>query len=1153
MPPRLDLTLQPGEAAASLKLGHLAQAPTAAPDTHGSARTDSLARPTSRGGSRQGAGQALPLEPCPDTPRPPTSHAGLRFDPAPPGDLQKDDAPHHESQGFKKYDVGAPASRSTSDGPLPLDQGIPLCRPDALPHDLGHDNSPSLSDPRADIRDLETRQGTGLPPGGTRCGQCGAELPDIAAIDAHIMLHHPPASSVTPTSSSCSPTPTLAATAPPVELEPSASLSPSVDPAYPFRCTICRARYKTERGLKAHMNRLRHFAPLEETVHDMIGIPSGNPTEPLLQLIAATYTGLARLLPPAEALARLLAICRKTDGSGRFPPSQMLLRRGLLGRAWQAVQDETSQSPRVPEPRGEQRRQIIRDLHPSPMDVSLPSVPHTLGPAPKITAKALVGELKSMKAVATGPSGLGKLHLLYLCDKTNAAEAFTTALAGLLVSRDWGQLKPLAEFRLKLLPKPNGKWRPIAIQETLLVAFHRVILKQTAPLKKLPPWQLAFERMAHVKAISKAEGLKASHHLLTVDVRNAFNSVPHAVIIFSLHRARVPLPTVDYISSFLGARHSADLATVPAGVPQGDPLSMALFCQSIVWPVEAFLSQYELLAYADDLIVASPPSIHADTVKKDASDALAKVGLCVEVSKCTSTQLGAIAFMGTKILRDAPFNLGEQASRTLQSQLETLHAAELSRHDRLRLLVSCIVPSVNYGPLVDAYPGPHSYADVDAAIIAEVAGLMAIPDQQARALALTPRSNYGLGLVLPGHYHADMQQQRREMVAGTFRELRRKRAKHATTLRSFLPLALLRGPPLSNDQILFIGECLSGQYQKSVVLGSCAFCKQPMRPRHHLLCKAVNGIHVARHSKVLNALVACAKGRPGLVTLNAAIPINHLQPDLIVGDGYGDLVITVPWRVERSFALKLAKYKPLIAAGRARHILPVVIGTDGTIHPKTAAGLTSAGVDLPRFLHETALAILWHYTQSALSYSALAAPNTYPAAATTPNIPLAPAPAVTVGPVSHAPAPGSLPGRLHDPADTHTLRCIETAGRQASSPAPNHDPICRNSPNSSVLASLVSPSLELMLSFEVSNAPSPGSTVLEPPSEARMSEGPSPMPPAATNRAGPPDTQAAEPVQKQLPPIFRYVGTRAAPAGGDRFYPFKRVPGSLKSDAPHPG
>lgn len=423
-----------------------------------------------------------------------------------------------------------------------------------------------------------------------------------------------------------------------------------------------------------------------------------------------------------------------------------------------------------------------------------------------------------MKAVSTGPSGLGKPHLLYLCVQAGAANTLATALSSLFAGRDWNQLKPLAEFRLKLIPKPNGKWRPIAIQETLLVAFHRLLLKQTGPLRRLPSWQLAFELMAHVKAISRAEKLKQDHHLLTVDVRNAFNSVPHEVILFSLHRARVPLATVEYLSSFLKARHAADLPSVPAGVLQGDPLSMALFCLSIVWPLEALLPRYKLLAYADDLLVASHPSVHMDVVRKDASDVLAKVGLMVEASKCTSTQLGAISFMGTKIIKDSPYNLGEQATHTLLGHLEVLHSAWLSRHDRLRLLVACIVPSVNYGPLVDAYPGPRSYTEVDTAIIAE---LLAISEQQARTLAITPRPNYGLGLVLPSYYHNDMQQQSRSMMAGTFRELRKKRLKFTMPLKSFLPLALMRGPPLNNDQVLYVGECLSGRYQRGNSMGTC--------------------------------------------------------------------------------------------------------------------------------------------------------------------------------------------------------------------------------------------------------------------------------------------------------------------------------------------
>lgn len=197
------------------------------------------------------------------------------------------------------------------------------------------------------------------------------------------------------------------------------------------------ARYKTERGLNAHVSRFRHFLPLDDTIHEYIGIPNGTPTPELLHLLATTFVRVSKQLPPTEALSRFLSTCRRMEGSGRLPPSHTLLRRGLLGRAWQAVQSEASQAAAVPEPTGEERQAIIRELHPVPMDVSLPEAPHTLGPAPKITGTALLKELRSMKAVATGPSGLGKPHL---CERADAAEVLAAALVPLLSDCDWGRL-----------------------------------------------------------------------------------------------------------------------------------------------------------------------------------------------------------------------------------------------------------------------------------------------------------------------------------------------------------------------------------------------------------------------------------------------------------------------------------------------------------------------------------------------------------------------------------------------------------------------------------------------------------------------------------------------------------------------------------------
>ncbi|ESU40014.1 Hypothetical protein GSB_154589 [Giardia duodenalis] len=88
----------------------------------------------------------------------------------------------------------------------------------------------------------------------------------------------------------------------------------------------------------------------------------------------------------------------------------------------------------------------------------------------------------------------------------------------------------------------------------------------------------------------------------------------------------------------------------------------------------------------------------------------------------------------------------------------------------------------------------------------------------------------------------------------------------------------------------------------------------------------------------MEALLTATRGKTSRIVKNAALPIGHLQPDFVIDDGFGDLVITVPWRVDRSYSLKLTKYLPLLQRGRAAFFLPIVVGGDGTLHPATASG-----------------------------------------------------------------------------------------------------------------------------------------------------------------------------------------------------------------------
>lgn len=97
------------------------------------------------------------------------------------------------------------------------------------------------------------------------------------------------------------------------------------------------------------MDRLGHHPPLDDVLPKIIGIPSGTPTLALLNLLAATLRMLTRQLPPTEALSRLLGICRMMEGSGRLPPADLLLRKGLLGRRSKARRPHTCTSQSRPE------------------------------------------------------------------------------------------------------------------------------------------------------------------------------------------------------------------------------------------------------------------------------------------------------------------------------------------------------------------------------------------------------------------------------------------------------------------------------------------------------------------------------------------------------------------------------------------------------------------------------------------------------------------------------------------------------------------------------------------------------------------------------------------------------------------------------------
>lgn len=93
----------------------------------------------------------------------------------------------------------------------------------------------------------------------------------------------------------------------------------------------------------------------------------------------------------------------------------------------------------------------------------------------------------------------------------------------------------------------------------------------------------------------------------------------------------------EYIKNFLAARHCSFSQSIGAGVPQGDPLSMVLFCMVIDPIIVELRKKYHPTVYADDFAVLHESSVSSNTIIEEAEVLFHRKGLTLQKDKCHST------------------------------------------------------------------------------------------------------------------------------------------------------------------------------------------------------------------------------------------------------------------------------------------------------------------------------------------------------------------------------------------------------------------------------------------------------------------------------------------------------------------------------------
>lgn len=280
---------------------------------------------------------------------------------------------------------------------------------------------------------------------------------------------------------------------------------------------------------------------------------------------------------------------------------------------------------------------VISGLFPSPGQFTPPAMVPPSREPPIITEIPSVSDVEidsatdrlKAKKKAPGPDGVPgrvlEVALKHL--KARLCEIFDACLRSGKFPTVW------KEGRLCLLRKEgrpldsSSAYRPIVLLDEVAKFFERILagriiqhLKEMGP--DLAEQQYGFrtnrstvdailelKRLAQ-EAVNQGESLVA----VSLDIANAFNSLPFECILEALKYHRVPIYIRRVIEDYLSGRRVLFVArngemmahTVECGVPQGSVLGPLLWNLGYNWVLRgALLSRTNLICYADDTLVSA--------------------------------------------------------------------------------------------------------------------------------------------------------------------------------------------------------------------------------------------------------------------------------------------------------------------------------------------------------------------------------------------------------------------------------------------------------------------------------------------------------------------------------------------------------------------
>jgi len=220
----------------------------------------------------------------------------------------------------------------------------------------------------------------------------------------------------------------------------------------------------------------------------------------------------------------------------------------------------------------------------------------------------------------------------------------------------------LSRARTVLIPKTTGllgpgDFRPLSITSVVTRQFHKILARRLKGLHNFSETQRAFtdcdgtvENLSILSAIlADARISRKEVHIASLDIKKAFDSVAHAVIIDTIKKMGCPREFVNYVAKlYANAKTILQWAGVNTeiqmeeGVLQGDPLSPLLFNAVVDIALKAIDKAvgYTLhgklvssIAYADDILLVSSTKIGMMKILAAFARTMATFGLHINFDK----------------------------------------------------------------------------------------------------------------------------------------------------------------------------------------------------------------------------------------------------------------------------------------------------------------------------------------------------------------------------------------------------------------------------------------------------------------------------------------------------------------------------------------